>query len=298
MTMRNHLLGLALAASMAATAHAQQVDCSVQVNFEAVPSTNKDLLRDFASDVKTYVGGFNWGGGNPDEKVKCTINIFIQSVIGENRYSAQVFIGSQRPIYQSPQSTAVVRLLDEIWEFTYVRTTPLNHHPHSYDDLTSFLDFYMYLVVAYDNDTYERLSGTSLFQKALDVARLGQSSGQKGWQPSTTTFARVQLIGELLNPAFEAVRIASWTYHFCGLDSLALNKPRAFGNMIEAVKSIGALRKKVDSRNLIIKTFFEAKAKELAEVFLDYPDVTVYGVLNDADPTHTKTYEEALQQRK
>ncbi|MEW6510265.1 MAG: DUF4835 family protein [Bacteroidota bacterium] len=277
--------------------NAQEVDCTVQVNYEAIPSTNKDLLHDFANDIRTYLSNYNWGPGSSTDKVSCTLNIFLQSVTGENRYSAQVFIGSSRPIYKSEQSTAVTRLFDEQWEFTYVRNRPLNHNSYSFNDLTSFLDFYMYLVLGYDYDTYERLSGTPLFQKASDVASLGRSSGQKGWQQGTTSYSRTQLIEELLNPTFEQVRAASWTYHFCGLDSLAIDKERGYANLIRAVQAIGAVRQKVDPRNLVIKTFFDAKAKELADVFLDYPDPRIYSVLNNADPSHTKTYEEALQKR-
>jgi hypothetical protein len=277
---------------------AQEVDCTVQVNYEAIPNTNKDLLRDFASDVKTYVNGYNWGPESGGEKVKCTIDIFIGSVIGEDRYSAQVFIGCQRPIFKSEQNSATVRIFDELWEFTYVRNRPLNHNPHTYNDLTSFLDFYMYLLLGYDFDTYERLSGTPLFQKAADVASIGRSSGQKGWQQSNANFSRIQLIDELLNPTFEPVRAASWTYHFCGLDSMAVNKPRAYENLLAAIQSIGALRKRVDSRNLAIKTFFDVKAKEIAEVFLAYPDPNVYVKLNNADPAHLRVYDEARQKRK
>ena len=288
------LLALALGWLSAA---AQEIDCSVKVNYEAIPNTNKDLLRDFANDVKTYVNGYNWGPGNPSDKVKCTLDIFISSVTGENRYAAQVFIGSQRQIYKSEQSTAVVRLFDENWEFTYVRDRPLSHNAYTYNDLTSFLDFTMTLVMGYDYDTYERLSGTPLFQKAADIANLGRSSGQKGWQPTTSGYSRVQLIDELLNPTFIPVRAASYTYNFCGLDSLAIDKSRAFSNMIQAIKDIGEAKKKADPRNLVIKAWFDAKAKELADVFQDYPDPRIYYLLNNIDPSHIKAYEEARQKR-
>ena len=296
-TWRLYLVLLFATACSTAVAPAQEVDCTVQVNYEAIPNTNKDLLRDFAEDVRSYLIAYNWGPGNASDKVKCTLDIFIQSVTGENRYAAQVFIGSQRPLYNSAQSTAVVRLFDELWEFTYVRNRPLNHNPYTYNDLTSFLDFYMNLIVGYDYDTYERLGGTPSFQKAADITNLGRSSGQKGWQQSSSTYSRVQLVDELLNTLFQPARSASYTYHFCGLDSLSTDRPRALNNVIDAVKVIGAARQKVDSRNLVIKLFFESKAKELAELFLDYPDPRVYYLFSNIDPSHIKTYEEARQKR-
>lgn len=277
---------------------AQQIDVTVLVNYEAIPTTNKDLLRDFGNDVKTYLSNYNWGGGSPGDKVKCTVNVFFQSVIGDNRYSAQVFIGSQREIYKSAQSTVVVRLFDQLWEFNYLKTNPLNHNPHTYDDLTSFLDFYMYLVMGYDYDTYEKLSGTPLFQKASDVASQGRSTGEKGWQPATSGYSRIQLIDELMSTTYQPVRAASWYYHFAGLDSLSINKDRACRNILSAVQLIADAKKNADPRNVIIKSFFEAKAKELAEVFADYPDPSVFTFFSSVDPNHQQVFDEARNRRK
>ena len=289
---------LLLLLAPASPVSAQQVDVTVLVNYEAIPTTNKDLLRDFENDVKTYLNNYNWGPGSPGDKVKCTVNVFFQSVIGDNRYSAQVFIGSQREIYKSAQSTAVVRLFDGLWEFTYMKTRPLNHNPNTYDDLTSFLDFYMYLVMGYDFDTYERLSGTPLFQRAADVASQGRSTGEKGWQPATSGYSRAQLIDELMSTTFQPVRAASWYYHFAGLDSLALNRDRATKNILYAVQLIADAKKNADPWNVVIKSFFEAKAKELAEVFADYPDPSVFTFFASVDPNHQQVWDEARNRRK
>jgi len=295
MTMKRwfSLVFVALVFLLPVGTRAQGVDVTVMVNYESIPTTNKELLRDFGNDIKSYLIDYNWGPGSPQEKIRCTINVFIQSVIGDNRYSAQVFIGSLRPIYKSEQSTAVVRIFDQIWEFTYSHSRPLNHNPHTFDDLTSVLDFYMYLVLGYDYDTSERLSGTPLFQKASDIASLGRASGGNGWQLSTTNFSRLQLITELLNPQFEPARVAFWTYHFAGLDSLAFDKAAAYRNMISAIQTIGQVKRNVDPRNLVIKLFFDTKAKEIAEVFTDYPDPSIFSVFTGIDPNHQAAYEEA-----
>lgn len=289
------LVGLAIV--LPRSARAQGVDVTVMVNYESIPTTNKELLRDFGNDVKTYLSNFNWGPGSPQEKIRCTINVFIQSVIGDNRYAGQVFIGSVRPIYKSEQSTAVTRIFDGVWEFTYSHARPLNHNPHTFDDLTSFLDFYMYLILGYDYDTSEKMSGTPLFQKASDIASLGRTTGGNGWQLTTTNYSRLQLITELLNPQFEPARGAFWTYHFAGLDSLAFDKAVAFKNLISAIQTIGQVKKHVDPSNLVIKLFFDAKAKEIADVFMDYPDPSIYDLFSSIDPNHQNAYDEARAKR-
>lgn len=276
---------------------AQQVDCTVKVNYDAVSSTNKDLLRDFASDVREYVNNYQWGVENIPDKVKCTLDIFIQRVQGENKYAAQVFVGSQRPIYGSAKSSVVLRLMDDAWQFTYIKGRPISHNSYSYNDLTSFLDFYMYLVVGYDSDTFERMSGTAMFQKAADLANLGRGSGDAGWQPVTSGYSRLQLINELLSPAYEPVRQASWKYHFTGLDSLAFAPEKANQNILQSIETIGKVKRVSDPRNQIIKVFFDTKYMELADLFVNNPDKTIYNTLAGIDPAHLKTYEEYAQRQ-
>jgi hypothetical protein len=272
---------------------AQQVDCTVQVNYEAVATTHKDLLTDFERDVREYVNNYAWGQEALEEKIRCTLSIFIKSATGENSYSAQVFIGSQRPIFGSEKNSAVVRLFDETWEFTYLRSRPMNHNLFQFDDLASFLDYAMLLVIGFDYDTYEPLGGTKFFRAAADVANLGRSAGAKGWDVKPGSFSRLQIVDEILSPKEEQVRRAIYQYHFTGLDSLAANPSTAYANIVGALETIGKVRRQVDSRNLYIKSFFEAKYMEIAEVFQAYPDRTVYDRLARIDPSHTTAYDEA-----
>src|SRR5512135_563717 len=147
--MHRFILSLVAVSTIAITclppaARAQEVDCTVLVNYEAVPTTNKEYLRNLGNDIRDYVNNYKWGSDNLPDKIQCTFNIFVQSVVSENKYSAQVFVGSQRKIFGTARSSAVLRIFDEGWEFTYVVNRPLSHNPYSYNDLASFLDFYVY----------------------------------------------------------------------------------------------------------------------------------------------------------
>lgn len=292
------LLSVALLHAFSSFTFAQQLQCEVRVNYESIPSTHKDLLVNFQSDVSDYINNYNWGNDKLDEPIRCTMDIFMQNVVGENRYSAQVFVGSSRPIYNGNQTSAVLRLKDDVWEFTYIKGRPINHTPYTFNDLTSFLDFYAYLIIGYDYDTYDNLNGTPHFQKAADIASLGRSAGAKGWQPSTSGFSRLQLIEEILNARFAPVRSASFKYHFAGLDSLATAPELAYKNIREAIRMIGDVKRTADARNQIIRVFFDTKYKELAELFVGYTDPAVYFELATIDPTHQTTYEEYRKKSK
>ena len=221
--LRHSVMVGSLVVLFSASLPAQMVDCTVSVNYEAVSTTNKDLLRDLGTEIRDYVNNYQWGAENVQDKVKCTLDIFIQSVVAENRYQAQVFVGSQRPVYKSNKNTVVIRLKDDSWEFTYVKGRPLAHNPYSFNDLTSFLDFYMSLIVGYDSDTYDRDGGNAVFQRALDISSMGRSNGQKGWQAAASGYSRAGFIDELLLPKVEPLRLASFIYHYAGLDSMAIS---------------------------------------------------------------------------
>lgn len=271
---------------------AQQIDCSVKVNYESVGAANKDLLVDFEEDVRSYMNNYQWGPDQLDEKIRLSLDIFIQGASGENKYMAQVAIGSQRPILDANRNTAVMRLFDEAWEFTYIKNRPINHAPNSFSDLASFLDFYAYLALGYDYDTYQSLDGTRWFQKASDIASLGRTSSQKGWQQATSGYSRTQLITDLLNPTVSPIREASYQYHFGGLDSLTANKQMGLANIVRAIEKIGVARRTLDPRNLAFKVFFDAKYMEIAEVLREYPDRAIYVTLTRIDPNHQATYDE------
>ena len=290
---------ISLTITFSTSVFTQEVNCTIKVNFESVPTTNKDLLVNFEADVRDYVNNYKWGPDVLDERINCTMDIFIKSVVGENRYSAQVFVGSQRPIFEGLKNSAVVRIFDEAWEFTYVQNRPIIHNNSFFNDLASFLDFYVFLVIGYDYDTYISLSGTPYFQKSADISNLARSTGGKGWQASTGSgYSRLLLIDEILNTKFAPVRAASFNYHFAGLDSMNISPSTAYKNIEYAIMMIGEVKKTADPRTQIIKTFFDTKYLELAELFIGYSDQKIFMDLSRIDPAHQTTYEEYRKKTK
>src|SRR5258706_3693372 len=125
---------------------AQEIECTVTTNVEALTGDARENLNDFIPQVQQYINSYRWTnvdlGG---DKIKCSIDIQFKGAPREGHYSVQVFIGSERPIFQSGgSSTALVRLKDDSWEFDYLRSTPFNHNDDRFDPLMSFIDFYIY----------------------------------------------------------------------------------------------------------------------------------------------------------
>ena len=275
-----------------AAGFAQGIECTVTANTESVGSASKDLLVNFASDIRDYVNNYQWGAANVPEKVRCSIEIFFNSPGGSDKYTAQVSIGSQRPIYKSNRSTAVLHLRDDTWEFTYLKNRPLTHNQYNFNDLTSFLDYYMSIIVGYDCDTYEPGGGSPYFARAAEIASMGNSSGSNGWAPSGSTYTRCDFIQELLLPGCEPLRSGLYTYHFIGLDSMAINPSHAQESIIRAINMVAKAKNNIGPRSWTAKLFFDSKYMEIAEVLATYPDKSIYKKIEQIDPNHTRTYDE------
>jgi len=279
----------------------QELDCDVTVNYESVPSTNKEYLIDFVREVRTYMNSYKWTNEDLEgEKIKCSLSIFFTSASGATGYSAQVFVGSQRLIYQGDgKMTAVFRIKDDMWDFVYEKNQPLYHNEYRFDPLASVLDFYAYVIIGFDFDSHEPLSGTPFFQKASNIVSLGASTNfSRGWTKSTGTYTRVGLIEELLNSRYAPLRQGLHDYHFNGLDLLASDRREAFQTIINVLDLFADFKTTEGTGVLYTRIFFDTKYLELADLFTDYWDPEIYTKLNAIDPSHQRYYEEYRNKRK
>ncbi|MCI0565281.1 MAG: DUF4835 family protein [Nitrososphaera sp.] len=276
----------------------QELLCEVTVNFDRLSSALQVNLTDFKSDVERYINGNKWTTEDfGDEKIRCAISIVFQTGTEEGRYTAQVFVGSQRPYYIENDPTdklsPIVRIIDDNWQFTYLPNQRMFQDDFQFDPLTDFLDFYAYLIIGLDMETYTELSGTNYFQKALNIcSQGGASSFAAGWIQVSGSYSRFNIIDEIMNARYQPFRYSFHSYHFNGIDLVFTERIDGLNTMLREIEAIGELRKRQDPRSNLVKAFFDAKYQEIAEAFLPYPDRSVYQRLATADPSHQSTYQE------
>jgi hypothetical protein len=288
---------------IAMVASAQEIECNLSLDIHALTTSEaRENISDFAEQLKDYINSYRWTSEDyGNEKVKCAITISFQGVNGNNHYIAQVIVGSQRPVNKSERNSPVIRLRDDNWEFDYIHNQSLQHITSRFDPLLSFIDYYIYVILGYDADTYTQNGGTPYFQKAQDIVNMarGASSNSPGWeQTQQTLYSRAQLVDELLNAKFHDFRKAYFNYHYRGLDSLYTSSARPYRRILSALTSIKNLSEKINQSSLILKTFFDTKYLEIAETFLQYNNAETFVKLATIDPAHQKTYEEYAEKIK
>jgi hypothetical protein len=277
--------------------NSQEIDCKVTVNFEQLPPQNKADLSDFAEKIQRYINNYKWTnvdlGG---EKIQCTMNIFFTSASGNN-YQAQIFIGSQRKIYDSDKSTAILRILDDKVDFVYDKNAPLYHDEFRFDPLLSLIDFYIYTIIGYDFDTYEPFGGTEFFEKAFRICTNAQSSKfSRGWQRVASGYSRYNLINELLDPKYSDFRKAMYDYHYNGLDIMQKQPDDAIATIDSVIDVMLNIKNNINQTSTLVKLFFDAKYLELAQIFKNAKNKEIYfKKLILADPSHQATYLEHMK---
>lgn len=284
-------------ALFAALNFAQELNCRVTVNYESLPVVNRELLVDFAVMIEDYMNKTRftqteWQGG----KIDCSMNIFLTGAADETNYSAQVVITSQRPIYQTKNNSLMLSISDNQWGFSYVKNQALYSNQSTYDPLASFLDYYAYIIIGYDMDSYEKLGGQPYFTKAFDIVNLAQSSRYTaGWERNSSSYSRRGLVENLLNEKYRSFREAFFNYHFNGLDVFPKNKMAGLEQIVNLVETISGMRSKLDFNSVLLKVFFDAKHGEISDRLKSHPNKNdILRTLKKIDPAHISKYDEAM----
>jgi len=275
----------------------QEIEAKVTVNFESLSNDHREKLVNFAQQIEDYINknkwtDLDWEGPN----IPLSLQIYFRSATSTNRYSAQVVISSQRPIYKSAKSTLMLKLIDPAWDFVYEKNQVIYFNPSLFDPLTGFLNYYVYMVLGFDADSYEEFGGTKYFNQALSIAYQGASSSfSNGWASGDGSFNRVDFVSEILNEKFQNFRKAFFEYHYNGLDLKSQNETLATKKLIELIKVIEDLRKKVFARSIVLKVFFDTKYLEFCEELKGYKDKSIFDKLKRIDPAHISTYNECAK---
>ncbi len=280
--------------------HSQELDAVVDVDLSSLNVDIRDRLSNFKIDVQNYLNKTRFTDENivndvkgKPYKIKCNFQFFFTSSTGFDSYAAQMVISVQRNVYRTENFTTIFRIKDETWSFNYIKGQSFYHDDLKYNKLTSFLDYYAYMVIGIDDDSWEPNLGTQRYQKAQNLVNLAiANSDGSGWvDNSSLKQSRSAYPSELLNSKYDNFRKAFWIYHFSGIDSLQYDKRTALERVAESLEMIGKI-KKTEVRSFVIKAFFEAKYLEIATSLVDYYDKTIYRKLMDFDPDHATTYEE------
>lgn len=287
-------LAILLTAFIATPATGQELDCRVQLDDSQISGAESefDFLDDLERKIQEYLNTRSWTDDNflRHERISCSMQIVVLESINLSEFRARLIVTSRRPIYGTSQSTVVTRINDPEWRFEFSRGSSLNYDLDRYDPLTSVLDFYAYLLLGYDYDTFSALGGTPYFETARTVADQAEGSGDPGWSSVSTRQNRVELLTDLLEQRHEPLRRVYYEYHRKGLDRFVSETETARQTMLEVLKTLRKLNRRL-SRSFALNIFFSTKSQELTAVFAGSDLASqAHGLLVQMDPSHSSEY--------
>lgn len=276
---------------------AQELNCSVSLDFRSLSGAQYTFLNDLRRDIDEYFNERTWTDDRYTEveQIDCTVQITIEEALSLSSFRGRIVVASRRPIYGTSQNTTIVQFSDPSFQFNYSQGQPLTYNPEQYDPLTSVLDFYAMLILGYDYDTFEEQGGTPFFERARRIAELAQAQNAPGWTDLGSERGRSDLIRQLLDARLRPLRNAYFRYHFDGLDRFVRETDSARESVVEVLQDVHEM---VDmmARQYAVDLFFNAKYQELAAIFEGSQIAPqAYDLLAQIDPSHMSEYERLVR---
>jgi hypothetical protein len=276
---------------------AQEFFCNASVNYGQLSGNDYSYLRDLETELESYFNDRTWTDDRflEEERIECNLQVTFLEAVTLTSFRTSLVVSTRRPVYGTTQSLTIVSINDSEWRFDYAQGTPLIFDLDRYNSLTSVLDFYAYLILGYDYDTFSELGGTPYFQRARQIADKAQSLNAPGWSPLGNDRSRGGLISQLQEPRFQPLRQAYFDYHFNGVDKFIIRPEEARASVLDVLTSLQDLYDQV-SRSYVMDLFFMTKSDELKSIFLDSPLAgQAYDVLTSVDPANLASYDEMIK---
>lgn len=258
---------------------AQFVEVNVEIAVDRLPEKERTDLKMLEQAIPPYFENFNWIENTYGIQIPLKISLYPQSVntTGSERvFTAQMFIVNE---------SGDMRFFEKSFKFVYNTNDPITH-TEMIHTLTSTLDFYAWMMIAGELDTYEPLGGNNIYEKARDVATRGQMSERpSGWKD------RLQDLDEILR--LRNYRLMK--YHFWGALDMADQgkKEEVVSEVNKALQALEAMFAE-NARERYSHVFLDAHARDLMTVIHDFGTEAQAQKLMTLDPDNKAVYEKIL----
>jgi len=241
------------------------------VNIDATQvQGDKQIIQNMKDAITRYLNQTQWTTDQfePNERIKGFLQIIITKRDLDN-FTATANIRFVRPTYNSTYESVVVNLSDKYFNFTYIPFQELQYTENSYNDnLTALLNFYAFMVIGLDYDSFSPSGGITYFQKAQEIATLAAANGgEDSWRSnSNPTTGRHWLVENMMNSSFKSFHTCMYKYYREGLDKMESDPAKGRKAILEAMKEV----QKLNQQNTMlrcVRMFFDAKTDELISVF-------------------------------
>jgi len=273
----------------------QELNCNVVVNAQLTGNENFPIFKTLEKQLSEFITNTKWTDVEFDlqERIDCNMIINI-TAFNNNLFNATLQVQSSRPVYGASYTSPVYNFNDEDFSFRYLEYQTLNYNPIQFQsNLISVISFHIYMILGVDADTFSKEGGTTYYKQAQIIANYSQQeTSAKGWRLEDGLQSRFSLIDNILSPTFKPYRDAMYEYHRKGLDVMSGNVRAGKENILKSLEHFELLNKRRPN-SFLLRTFFDAKAEEIEQVFSGGPSVDVVALkdlLTRVAPLHSNKW--------
>lgn len=289
------LVCVGLSLYVAENASAQELQCQVEVNSSSIEGTYKGVFDNLQQSISEYFNDNKWTNTQfmPNEKIECRFFLTVKEY-NDDKVKGDIQVQLSRPVYNSTYTTTLLNFKDTKVEFDYREGDQLIRNDNNWDsNLTGILDFYAYLFLALDFDSFSPKGGQPYFDKASAVVQMAQSSGEIGWRAFEDTKNRSAVLSSFTDNNTSAIRDMAYQYYRKGLDEMVTSPDKGRAAITESLKAIGDVYKNAPM-SVALSMFRDAKLDELVNIYSKAPQTEreeVYELLQPIYPTDTDRLE-------
>ncbi len=273
----------------------QELNCSLVVNAQQTGNENFPIFKTLEKQLTEFINNTKWTNKafKTQERINCGMVIIISEYSGES-FSASLQVQSSRPVFGSSFSTPVYNFNDQDFSFKYLEFQNLIFNPTQFEsNLISVLAFHVYMILALDADTFSEKGGEEYYKQAQTILNYSQQGNFKGWKLEDGLQSRFALIDNVLSTTFKEYRSVIYDYHRNGLDTMSEDTKKGKEAIAESLKQFQAMNSRRPN-SFLLRTFFDAKADEIEQIFSDGPNVNIASVketLQKIAPLHSSKWQ-------
>lgn len=283
---------LFLICAWASVLNAQEFKCEVEVNSQQVEGTNKNVFESLQEAMSTYMNETKFSNAifSPNEKIECRIFLTVKEYT-DDRIKGELQLQLSRPVYNSTYITTLFNFRDTRVEFDYREGDPLIFNENTVDNnLTALLDYYAYLFLALDFDSFSPNGGQPYYDKAQSIVQQAQSMGEIGWRTFEDTKNRAAVLSSYTDSNTSGIRNLLYNYHRKGLDEMVTSPDKGRAVITESLKELKTVADNAPM-SVALSLFRDSKLDELVNVYSKAPQAereSVYELLQPIYPTESE----------
>jgi hypothetical protein len=251
---------------------AQELNCQVEINSDQVQGTNKSVFETLQQAMSEYMNTnvFTNAQFAVNEKIDCRLYFTIKEQ-EDQTFSGDLQVQATRPVYNTSYTTTLLNFKDSKIDFTYQENEPLIFSHNSMESqITAILNFYAYLILAIDFDSFSERGGEPYFDELKQIVQMAQSSGESGWKAFEDTKNRSAVLSSFTDNSTSCIRDLYYQYHRKGLDEMALSPDKGRAAITSTLKNIQSVYQAAPM-SVALSMFKDAKFDELVNLYSKAP---------------------------